>query len=179
MYKKPTNFMELLELQKVLDDKTAAERPNGFKPRPRTERDIRFALDDEFNEFMKELPDELNFKTWKQKEWSAEKQLEEWGDCLFFIAALINDSKKELRKNFMHKIWRANWSDDWCLILGSLNSYELSEFKNTINQKNNEEILREFIQFSIRLKYQEDDILNAYWKKWNKNMGRPEKDWTL
>ena len=48
---------------------------------------------DEFMEFRRELPYELNFKTWKKKKYSAAKQLEEFVDMLFFIATEINFSK--------------------------------------------------------------------------------------
>lgn len=174
MYKKPTNFMELLELQKMLDEKTSAERANGFKPRPRTERDIRFALDDEFNEFMKELPDELNFKTWKQKEWSAERQLEEWVDCLFFIAALINHTKGKIPDKHFDKTWEKFDTNEDILEVD-----DLEYFKNCIMCFYAGSILNSFVFMSELMKYDKEIILNAYWSKWNKNMGRPEKDWTL
>lgn len=38
--KKPTNFRELLELQRILDMETAKPRENGFEPRKRNEQDI-------------------------------------------------------------------------------------------------------------------------------------------
>lgn len=88
--KKPTNFRELLELQRILDMETAKPRENGFEPRKRNEQDILSALDDEFQEWQKELPYEYNFKTWKQKEYNREKELEEFVDVLFFFLQYVN-----------------------------------------------------------------------------------------
>ena len=82
---------DLLKLQKKLDSKTKRKRSNGFIPRKRDNLDLKFALDDEFNEFMKELPNEINFKTWKEKIYNPDKQLIEYVDCLFFLLAAINE----------------------------------------------------------------------------------------
>ena len=61
--KKPETFEELLELQRILDENTTKTRENGFTPRERNEMDIIFSIDDEIQEWLKELPNELNFKT--------------------------------------------------------------------------------------------------------------------
>lgn len=186
MYKKPTNFIELLELQKVLDDKTSAPRTDGFIPRKRTERDLRYALDDEFNEFMKELPVELNFKTWKKKEWSAEKQLEEFVDCLFFIAAAINDYKNKASMS-VEINWLQNTLEEYSYFYKSKNLVEFIDiFKSELNGSISldcydsiEELISNYFSLSHKLGYSKNDLLNAYWKKWNKNMGRSENggDW--
>ena len=65
--KKPEIFEELLNLQRILDENTGKTRQNGFIPRERNKMDIILSLDDEFQEWLKELPSELNFKTWKEK----------------------------------------------------------------------------------------------------------------
>ena len=66
--KKPETFEELLNLQKIFDKEVLKPRKNGFIPRERTEQDIIYALDDEIQEWLKELPKELNFKIWKETE---------------------------------------------------------------------------------------------------------------
>ena len=85
MISKPRSFDDLLYLQKLLDNEVSKPRKNGFVPRKRNDMDILSALDDEFQEWQKELPYEYNFKTWKQKEYSREKELEEFVDILFFF----------------------------------------------------------------------------------------------
>ncbi len=65
--KKPETFKDLLNLQRILDENTGKTRQNGFIPRERNKMDIILSLDDEFQEWLKELPSELNFKTWKEK----------------------------------------------------------------------------------------------------------------
>lgn len=67
--KKPKTFEELLIFQEILGGKVGEPRPNGFTPRKRTITDILLSLDDEFQEWLRELPQEYNFKTWKQKEY--------------------------------------------------------------------------------------------------------------
>lgn len=72
---KDIEFIDLLEMQKQLDEEVAKPRENGFVPRKRTLLDIKLALDDEFQEWLRELPQELNFKTWKKKEYKREDEL--------------------------------------------------------------------------------------------------------
>ena len=79
--KKPESYEELLETQQILNESI---------PKLKTEFDIILALDDEFQEWLKELPQEYNFKNWKKKEYSREKELEELTDILFFILQLAN-----------------------------------------------------------------------------------------
>ncbi|MGL5796948.1 MAG: dUTPase [Cetobacterium sp.] len=179
---RPNNIFELLKLQKELDKKTSAERINGFKPRKRDAFDLTMALDDEFNEFMKELPDELNFKYWKDKKHNPHKQLIEYADCLFFIAGAINDfhSKKSgliARIDLMFKDFEKSETE--------LNKGLLSQFKYTLGSIDLEDeyeiiVLTEFyLEIGSAAGYTSENIFDAYWEKWNINMGRDKKDWTL
>lgn len=99
---KDIEFTDLLKLQKQLDEEVAKPRPNGFVPRERTLLDIKLALDDEFQEWLRELPQELNFKTWKEKEYKREDELIEITDCLFFILQWLNSKDTT---NFMLEIY--------------------------------------------------------------------------
>ena len=83
-------FKELLGMQKQLDETVEKPRKSGYIPRKRTLLDIKLALDDEFQEWLRELPDEYNFKTWKEKEYDREKELIELVDVLFFLLQWIN-----------------------------------------------------------------------------------------
>lgn len=86
---KDITFEDLIHLQKELDKLILEPRENGFVPRTRTGLDKILALDDEFNEWLKELPYELNFKIWKQQKYNKNKELEEFTDILFFILAFV------------------------------------------------------------------------------------------
>lgn len=89
----PKSFKDILELQEIHEIEVNKPREDGFVAREKKYHDLRGALMDEFMEFRRELPYELNFKTWKKKRYSAVKQLEEFVDMLFFIATEINFSK--------------------------------------------------------------------------------------
>ena len=60
MISKPRCFLDLLELQKILDDEVSKPRENGFIPRSREELDILLSVDDEIQEWCRELPSELS-----------------------------------------------------------------------------------------------------------------------
>lgn len=180
--KKINNLLDLVELQRELDFKTAQTRQSGFSPRPRTELDLKLALDDEFNEFMKELPDNINFKTWKEKVHSPEKQLEEFVDCFFFILALIDTGTYREFEN-CSKIWEfygenlgTYWkpSTDKELVVADLIGIK----SNFLEAELSDELMKNFIWLAKMLKYTKEQLIEAYLKKWHKNMGRPEKDWS-
>ncbi|WP_047394328.1 dUTP diphosphatase [Cetobacterium sp. ZOR0034] len=178
----PENIFELLKLQKELDKKTSGLRESGFTPRKRDAFDLSMALDDEFNEFMKELPDELNFKYWKDKKHDPHKQLIEYVDCLFFLLGAINDFHS--RKIDM-QIRICLSMDDLKSSDKKLDKKSLSEFKYAIQIANLEDefdmvtLSRFYLEIGAAAGYCAKDIYNAYWEKWNINMGRDKKDWTL
>lgn len=87
---KDITFADLLELQKQLDEEVVKPRDNGFVPRETCILDLTLALDDEFQEWLRELPDKYNFKVWKQKVWDREKEITEITDCLFFFLKLFD-----------------------------------------------------------------------------------------
>lgn len=95
MISKPRCFLDLLELQRILDDKVSKPRENGFEPRERLTIDIVLSIDDEVQEWLRELPKKYNFKTWKEKPYSREKELEELTDVLFFFLQYVNHTMAE------------------------------------------------------------------------------------
>ena len=175
MYKKPNNPMHLLGLQEILDKKTAKERPNGFKPRERDFIDIYLSFDDEVNEWVKELPEEYNFKTWKQKEYDREKEVIEFVDTLFFILQYVNSSDIYVINRF-----EENWNNyrDKKKKKKSLKE-EICIYKSNFKSGYFGSILNSFWKVSELREITEQEIYDTYWKKWNKNMGRTEEDWTL
>lgn len=169
--KKPENFEDLLELQKILDEEVGKPRGNGFIPRVRVFDDIILSLDDEFNEWLKELPYELNFKTWKQKTYSREKELEEITDCLFFYLQAIN------RSDYLLKEFKC----------------EFDSFRKNIEIKEVETLIFPFKEhlfsdfetsFYLWLDicksrgFTKQEMLDMYFKKWQKNITRIKGDWT-
>ena len=198
--KKPQNFKDLLRLQKILDKEVDKKRDNGFVPRERNWTDMKLSLLDEFMEWLKELPQEINFKTWKQKTYNREKELEEYVDCLFFFLQLINSiiagMEKEIKENGYYNL-KEDLKDFKELSLVSNLSY--NEFFNLSNEEYKyqlEEKIEWFIKYlfwydgimdtyyvwldisSLR-GFSKQEILDTYYKKWKKNMERINKDWCL
>lgn len=175
------NIEDLLKLQKELDLKTRSKRENGFTPRKRDHVDLKFALDDEFNEFMKELPDNINFKYWKEKEHNPHKQLIEYVDCLFFLLAAINEfhSRKLELKERINRIFKSMSPAYY------LDKEILSKFKYVIAASNLKaeydlvSLFEYYFYLGESAGYSYENILDAYWEKWNINMGRDKKDWKL
>lgn len=173
---------DLLKLQKKLDSKTKRKRSNGFIPRKRDNLDLKFALDDEFNEFMKELPNEINFKTWKEKKYNPDKQLIEYVDCLFFLLAAINEfhNRKSWVKERVDRAFKRIIPERYIL-----NKENLSHFKYAIAASNLEKdydliaLFDYYFSIGEAAGYTYKNILDAYFEKWNMNMGRDKKDWML
>ena len=170
-FKRPETFEDILKLQKHLDK-------NLNNVRPRCLRDIKMSLIAECVEFNEETKE--SHKTWKTKEYSKEKELEEITDIWFFVAQMVNH----------------------CEVIEEITEFEKIELFKFFNNENNpymEEINVLTIIFDLRsptmsyeyLKwviidlsnltnqygYTTDDILKTYWEKWQKNMKRIGKEW--
>ena len=186
--KKPETFEELLNLQKIFDKEVLKPRKNGFIPRERTEQDIIYALDDEIQEWLKELPKELNFKVWKEKEYNREKELEELTDVLFFILQLANF--KPNITNFFERDFE-NWeevmkvNDNFKRDFDDLEARDFLVGDLKINLGEiykiyNHFLMRSYIMICTWRNFSKRDILNKYWEKWQRNMNeRINGDWTL
>lgn len=182
--KKPETFEDLLNLQKILDENTVKTRQNGFTPRERNEMDIIFSIDDELQEWLKELPQELNFKTWKQKEYSREKELEELTDVLFFIlqlanfkSSIINFFERDFEK--WEKIMKVNIEFKRGFDDLEARDFLVDDFKLNLGEIYNHFLIRNYIILCTWRNFTKQDILNKYWEKWQKNMERINGDWTL
>lgn len=177
MLKKPTDFNEMLKCQETLDRRITDERDNGFIPRKRCELDILLALDDEVQEWAKELPQEENFKTWKQKQYNRDKELEEYVDIMFFYLQLINAKNEQGR-------FYGNLNDDFNSFEhnpdGALRSY-LYILKNSLWGADYEKFLQVYIKIAKLRGFSKNDIMDKYWEKLVYNLGRLNKkgDWVL
>lgn len=172
MIKKPDSFMDLLELQRILDEEIEKKRDNDFEPRKRSELDILLALDDEFQEWLRELPYEHNFKVWKQKEYNREKELEELTDVLFFFLQYFNKNKKtNILKNHLTFVFfresKKTIEDD------------IYDFKFNLWIVEIQFAFENYISLVNKRYFTKQDILDTYWMKWQKNMKRTNQDWVI
>ena len=168
---KPTNFNDLLELQRVLDENIEKNRNNGFVPRKRSLLDILLAIDDEVQEWLKELPYEYNFKTWKQKLYSREKELEELTDVLFFFLQYFNEYV--YIPNYYAKLFEQDYFDKIGLEL----YYLITDFKYNLWGNTDLTAFYNYMQIVYKRGFTKEDLLNTYWEKWQKNLTRINKDW--
>lgn len=178
MISKPRCFNDLLELQRILDDKVSKPRENGFIPRSREELDILLSVDDEFQEWLRELPYECNFKTWKQKEYSREKELEELTDVLFFFLQYFNESFIDANK-YKISYCRNFFEQDYYNVLEKDLDYMIQEFKFDLWYKNDLTAFYDYMKIVYKRGFTRQDLLETYWKKWQKNMTRINKDWVI
>ena len=175
-------FTDLLNKQKELDEAVAKSIPNGVIPRERTLLDIKLALDDEFQEWLKELPKEYNFKTWKEHEHDRYKEVEELTDVLFFILQLLNYFGNE-RTNEISAYWYDNFEFfEYFLDENSLME-TIKEFKRylwrIVTESNMNYIINYFVNLAILRGFTKEEITDTYFKKWEKNMKRINGEWSL
>ncbi len=164
----PLSFRELLELQEIHELEI-----NKIEFRKKNLSDLRAALMDEFLEFRKELPAELNFKAWKKKTHSPEKQLEEFVDMLFFIATEINliNLKEDSADEWDYCWQHYNFAND-------VDNIFLNFFMRNICEDEILNILRKYIFMAKMFGYKEKDIFEQYKKKWQHNLkDRISGDW--
>lgn len=172
--KKPETFEDLLDLQSEQDYRV----DNFFSFRAKTEDDIIYAMKDEKQEWLKELPYDLNFKFWKKKEYDRNKELEEIVDILFFILQLAN-FKVYYKKRF--KACFDNWDEgtyknefsDFSLRRVLVTDFELDM---TMDQYRSD-LMKDYNNLCRWRKFSKKEILEKYWEKWNYNMCK-RGDWT-
>ena len=173
-------FEELLEMQKQQDIEIYKPRKNGYIPRKKTLLDIKLALDDEFQEWLRELPDEYNFKTWKEKEYDREKELIELVDVLFFLLQWINvivEKYEYVLETFSNEF--EAFGDAKTNTATSLNTLILM-FKNYVYIDAVLMVLNAWISICVKRGFTKEDIVNQYCKKWKENIGSGvDGDWSL
>ena len=175
---KDITFADLLELQKQLDEEVAKPRPNGFVPRERTLLDIKLALDDEFQEWLRELPQELNFKTWKEKEYKREDELIEITDCLFFFLQLFN--RQEIKQEYWFEWCEEEFNEfqkdknkDYTF------SSEVEYFKESLWEEDYHDCFCTWVSICRLRGFTKDEIVNQYLKKWKENISnRIKGEWS-
>lgn len=175
--KKPETFEELLNLQKILDKTISKPRENRFTPRHRNIYDMKMSIIAEVIEFNEET--KFSHKTWKQKEFNEEKLKEEAIDILFFFLQLINRNVND-NPNFDLKFFQWEWNvlfEDKNRIVYS-GELEIRIIKN-ISLNDMYRTFVNLIDLYIAYGISQDEVYSIYFEKWQKNMERINKDWTL
>lgn len=177
MEKKPKSFQELLNLQALLDETIDRPRENGFKPRHRTYEDIKMSIIAEVIEFNEET--KFSHKTWKEKEFNEENLKEESIDILFFFLQFVNKSIRDnsiLDLRFFTNNWDTLFKDKSRIDYSD--GLELGIIRNV----SRDDIWRGFV-YLIDLyraySISQDEVYSIYYRKWQKNIERIKKDWTL
>lgn len=170
------SFRELLEMQKQLDEAIAKPRKNGFIPRERKLTDILLALDDEFQEWLKELPQEYNFKTWKKKaEYSREKELKELVDILAFYLQIFNFCYLDKNQfDFLQDKFK------------KMENYQISDnvldvvlmFKKTFWGDDIVMSFHYFLKIVINRGFTKKELVNGYISKSQENRERIDGEWS-
>ena len=160
--KKPENFRDILELQKHLDESI-------HNSRERTEEDIKLSLIAELIEFNEET--KCSHKTWKTKEYDRDKELEELTDVYFFFAQLINYKSRDGRFQIEY------YCEEFEIFPGYYAGAYFTRLMYNLLDNDFRWFFCSLLTLSKKLGYTKDDILNCYWKKWQKNMERIGKEW--
>lgn len=169
--KKPENFLDMLELQKFQDKHIKNNIPRKLKH-------IKLSLIAECMEFNEETRD--THKTWKPFKYDKEKELEELVDVWFFAAQMVNYSyenrdittleRKELLKFF---------EDDNLAYSGDIEILDvIFDVRSPVMDYDYLKFLiLDLIVITNKYGYTTKDILEGYYKKLNKNLGRVGKEW--
>lgn len=168
-YKKPECFQDMLILQNVLEK-------NIRNNRRRTKSDILMSLIAEVVEFNEETLH--SHKTWKEKRYSKDKELEELTDIFFFVCQYFNyhNTKGKELENEMKKA-----SDIFDKFIGfpnvNQNNANLIQFINFFIIDEYIIAMKQLVGIVLAHGYLKSNILNTYWEKWQKNMERIGKEW--
>ena len=167
IYKKPTCFKDMLELQEALDNK--------LKSNNRTEQQILLSMVAEVIEFNEEL--ECSHKTWKtKKHYSLEKQKEELVDVIFFFLQLINHKKKENDNYEPYSIIRIFDTLNNDRTHSSINHNESAlELISNIAKGSYYFIAYHIIAFINYFEISQAELYDLYFTKWQINMDRVDK----
>lgn len=178
---KDIEFTDLLELQSQLDEVIIKPRDNGFIPREITLFDIRLALDDEFQEWLRELPNEYNFKVWKEKEYNRENELIELVDVLFIFLKLFNFKNNKYDNDNMG-YWFDNFREDVELLdlPKTVLYFKEGLWSDDLAETNLYVSFIRWIEICRLRGFTKEEVIQAYIKKWKYNIGeRPNEDWSL
>lgn len=188
------SLLDILELQRQLDETISKKRDSGFVPRERQGKDIVLSIVAEIIEFNEKTPD--THKTWKEKDFSIDKMKEEAVDILFFLAQLILYDEKATE--FFNKEYNLPvddssikeyndiWEDSWekkeytrrttlypdLFLLGEVTRFGDTPYKKIITA------LQGLVMLYQKYNITKEEVYDIYYKKWQKNIGRIKGDWT-
>lgn len=174
------SLLDILELQRQLDETISKKRDSGFVPRERGYKDIILSMVAEIIEFNEETRN--SHKTWKEKDFNLDKMKEEAVDILFFLAQLINHLKEEftiIKTNEINRYWETQWEKKCTIEANELEllEYVVCDYINSSVYKLTG-IIQKLVNIYKMNDISEQEVYDIYYKKWQKNMGRIKGDWT-
>lgn len=177
---KDIEFIDLLEMQKQLDEEVAKPRDNGFVPRIRSRKDIILSMIAEIIEFNEET--EHSHKTWKFKKRSEYSAIiEEATDILFFYLQLVNHAELEKFQieaisQLWNKVW--NYDDFYCDCDTEVDLIRTITRTDCYTYPWLMDVLMALILLYKGNAFLKNGIIQTYVNKWQKNMGRIKEDWS-
>lgn len=173
------SLLDILELQRQLDETISKKRDSGFVPREREYKDIILSMVAEIIKFNEETRN--SHKTWKEKDFDIDKMKEEAVDILFFLAQYINHFTKDNFDNVWstNNYWSKRWEDEKLYKTNELKLLDciISDSRHSPFMRMNL-ILSELIELYKTNDISKEEVYDIYYKKWQKNMGRIKGDWT-
>lgn len=175
----PKNLVEMFIYQKFLENKI-----NNF--RTRDIRDIKKSFLVELGEFDEETPE--SHKTWKDKDIEMNKMLEELADVYSFLSQMINYLYENNANIFQGK----DPAEKKNILIQldynfKVKNHFFTEDKKDIYLDITEAVSKRIIDvnyifqllghFTYLYGFTEEDILNAYYRKWKKNASRIGTEW--
>lgn len=180
---KDIEFIDLLEMQKQLDEEVAKPRDNGFVPKNRNYNKMVKSMIAEIIEFNEETDN--THKTWKQKEFDREKMIEESVDICFFYLQICNllTGKDEEFKRILSKSWENAWETvDRYTTYGEDVELELIKHLSSVewclSVSKCLNVMTLLVSIYVNNDISKDKVIETYLNKWQKNMGRIKGDWT-
>ncbi|MGL5049766.1 MAG: dUTP diphosphatase [Fusobacteriaceae bacterium] len=153
---------KLYEYQNILDGKIKESK--GDKYKERTLAKIKWSINGEMQEFQEEL--EETHKTWKEKEFSKEKQLEEFVDILFFVLQALKVSFSP-RIGYYKSIGSTDLDVTTLLTIMAIDNFS-GRFDS---------LLENYMLIAGKMGYTAKMIEAEYMRKFDKNLERVEREW--
>ncbi|MGL5049708.1 MAG: dUTP diphosphatase [Fusobacteriaceae bacterium] len=153
---------KFFKYQTILDDKIKESKGSDYKER--TLEKIKFSIIAEIIEFQEEL--EETHKTWKKKEFSRNKQLEEFVDIFFFVLQAMR----------VHESPRINYYSIAYASELKVNTILSVMIIDTISNKF-DTLLESYLSIAKTMNFSIKEIEEEYMRKFDINMERVSNEW--
>lgn len=178
-------FVDLLDLQRQLDEEVAKPRENGFVPRRRNYNKMVKSMIAEIIEFNEET--ENTHKTCKQKEFDREKMIKKSVDICFFYLQICNllTGKDQEFIRILSESWERAWESvdpyttyGYDVELELIKHLSSTEWCLSISKCLN--IMTLLISIYVNNDISKDKMIQTYLTEWKRNITvRIKDDWSL